>query len=54
MFRLGKRKLWGDPFLAFQYIKGAYKKDKDFLLRPIAKGQQSMALNCKRMSLDRT
>jgi len=26
---LGKSRLWGDLLVAFQYLKGAYKKDRD-------------------------
>ena len=35
--------------MAFQYLKGAYKKDReDILLRPVVTGQGAMVLNLKR------
>ena len=27
LFRSGKRKLWGDFIVAFQYLKGAYEQE---------------------------
>ena len=31
MFSLEKRRLWGDIIASFQYVKGAYKKDRGTL-----------------------
>jgi len=29
LFSFGKRRLWGDPTVAFQYLKGAYRQEGD-------------------------
>ena len=39
------RRLWGDLFVAFQYLKGVYKKtESDSLLNQIMTGQGGMVL----------
>ena len=46
LFNLEKRRLWGDLVTAFQYLKGAYKRERvDFLLDLVVIGQGGMALN---------
>jgi len=53
LFSLGNRRLWGDLTAAFQYLKGAYKKDGgSFFTSPVVKGQGVMVLNQKRVDLD--
>jgi len=31
LFILEKRRLWGNPIVAFQYLRGAYKQEEDGL-----------------------
>ena len=33
--RIEKRRLWGDPIVAFQYLKGVYKQEGEWLFRRV-------------------
>ena len=39
LFRLEKRRLWGDVFAAFQYLKGAYKQEESQLFTSVDNGR---------------
>jgi len=42
LFSLGRRRLWEDVIVAFQYLKGAYKK---LGMGPVVIGQGVIVLN---------
>jgi len=49
---LGKRRLWGDLSVAFQYLKGAYKQEGNGCLQEwIVIGQGGMVINSARGGL---
>jgi len=54
LFSLEKRRLWGDLTAAFQYLMGAYNKDRDrhFSRACCDRMQGVMDLNWKRVDLD--
>ena len=53
IFNLEKKRPWGDPTVAFQYLKGAYRKAKEeVFIRVCSNRAREMALNWKRIVLD--
>ena len=40
LFSLAKRRLWGDPIVAFQYLKGVYKQEEERLFMRVDSGRK--------------
>jgi len=51
LFSLEKRRLRGDLLVAFQYLKGAYRKDGEGLFTRVC-SDRTKAVNQKRADLD--
>jgi len=53
LFSMEKRRLWGYLIMAFQYLKGAYKRmERDFLAGSVVIGQKVIILTYKRVDSD--
>jgi len=46
LYSLEKRRLWGDLIVAFQYLKGVYKQEGEWLFTRVDSGKaRGMVLN---------
>jgi len=52
MFSLEKRRLWRDPIVTFQYLKGIYKHEGNQVLARVVTRQRGMVLNYRKGDLD--
>jgi len=53
IFNLEKKRPWGDLTVAFQYLKGAYRKAREgFFIRAGSVRTKEMVLNWKMIDLD--